>query len=121
MRVGSNSIRYSLAGRDGQSAVDVGRTEQGDGYGYLERVLGAALSGSTSHAGAMLGPLSIRYVVAAKGDLPSSVLYRLDGQVDLDLIRAGGLTIYRNERFLPTAWSTTDRATIRAARSRLWQ
>jgi GT2 family glycosyltransferase len=116
VRVADTSIRYSLTGRGGQTALDVGRTDRGDGYGYLERVLGAALSGTTSHVGAMLGPLSIRYIVAAKGDLAPSVLYRLNGQADLDLIRAGGLTIFRNERFMPVAWSTTDQATIHAVR-----
>jgi hypothetical protein len=37
--------------------------------------------------------------------------------VDLDLIRAGGLTIYRNESFLPRAWLSDDPAYRAAVRS----
>jgi hypothetical protein len=114
--VGGTTLRYSVAGRQGASSLDTGRVQEGDGYRYLEAVLAETLSGTTSHAGALLGPLSIRYVVAALGDLPPSVLSRLDGQVDLDLIPAGGLVIYRNERALPPAWASTDPAYARAAR-----
>jgi len=110
------TLRYALAGRGGASALDTGRAEHGDGYGYLDGVLAETLSGTTVNAGALLGPLSVRYVVADKGDLPPSVLSRLDAQVDLDLIPAGGLVIYRNERFLPSAWASSDPAYVRAAR-----
>jgi hypothetical protein len=56
----------------------------------------------------MLGPLGIRYVVAGQGDLPPTTAERLDAQVDLDHVPAGGLIIYRNAAELPTAFVGAD-------------
>jgi hypothetical protein len=108
LTVGRTTLSYSIGGRAGPTALDLGRAADGPGYRYLERALAETLSGTTTNGGALLGPLSIRYLVAAAGDLPASVLARLDEQVDLDLVRAGGLTIYRNEAFLPEAWITAS-------------
>jgi GT2 family glycosyltransferase len=113
--VGATTLDYAVGGREGPGALDLGRAADGDGYRYLDHALAEALSGTTTDGGALLAPLSIRYLVAAKGDLPASVRARLDAQVDLDLVRAGGLIIYRNASFLPQAWASDDPAYRRAA------
>lgn len=100
---GSTSIRYAVTDRVGLTALDTGRVSYGDGYGYTEQVLAQILSGTTHHGGALLAPLGVRFVVAAEGDLPRAVLDRLDRQVDLDLLPAGGLVIYSNPAALPPA------------------
>jgi GT2 family glycosyltransferase len=115
--VGRTTLRFSIGGRAGPGALDLGRAADGEGYGYLQRALSETLSGTTTNGGALLGPLSIRYLVSAKGDLPGSVRARLDQQVDLDLVRAGGLTIYRNDAFLPEAWGSAHKDLARAAHS----
>jgi hypothetical protein len=73
----------------------------------VRSALDELLAGGTSNAGAMLGPLGIRYVVAGDGDLPPATADRLDAQVDLDRVPAGGLIIYRNAAELPTAFVGT--------------
>jgi hypothetical protein len=105
---GDASVRYSITDRHGALALDTGRGQAGDGYAYLEDTLGALIAGGSSHAGALLAPLGIRFVVAGPGDLPADVRSRLDEQVDLDRVPAGGLTIYRNAVSLPTAFVATD-------------
>jgi hypothetical protein len=117
MSVRGTTLRYSVGGRAGPTALDLARAADGDGYRYLDRALAEIVSGTTANGGALLGPLSIRYIVAANGDLPASVLQRLDQQVDLDLVRAQGLTIYRNAAFLPEAWGSSRQDYIRAAHS----
>jgi GT2 family glycosyltransferase len=101
LSAGDMSMRYSLTGREGAQALDLGRADYGLGYDYLRHVLLHLVSGSTVNAGAMLAPLGIRYVVAAAGDLPSGVRQALSDQVDLDLIPAGGLIIFRDSVWLP--------------------
>ncbi len=100
---GAASVRFGLTDRDGVSALDLGRPPAGPGYRFLETVIGEIVAGSTRHAGALLAPLSIRFLVAAEGDLPPAVLARLDEQLDLYRVPAGGLVIYRNARALPIA------------------
>lgn len=102
------SVRFSITDRLGVTALDMARAPYGPGYVYLRRALDELLSGDTEHAGALLAPLGVRFVVAREGDLPSAALRRLDGQVDLDRVPAGGLAIYRNARALPTAFVPTD-------------
>ncbi len=114
---GGTTVRYAVTGRDGVLAVDIGRPDQGPGYGYLERALAEVLSGSTEHGGALLGPLGIRFVVAAPGGLPARALQRLDDQIDLDRRVAGGLVIFKNERALPPAAATTQPEYAHAAAS----
>ena len=104
---GPASVRYGLTDRDGLSALDMGRGRTGPGYGELRTVLDEVLSGDTQHAGALFGPLGIRFLVAEEGDLPAAVVERLDRQLDLDLVPAGGLTIYRNAAVLPVGMATT--------------
>ena len=104
---GAASVRFGLTDRDGVSALDIGRGRAGLGYGELRTVLDEILVGDTQHAGALLGPFAIRFLLAGEGDLPSTVVERLDRQLDLDLVPAGGLTIYRNAAVLPVGMATT--------------
>jgi hypothetical protein len=87
----------------------------GPGTGYLRAVLGRLLAGGTRHAGALLGPLGIRYVVAGEGDLPAGVRTALGSQLDLDAIPTDGLVIFRNAHALPPAAVSTDPATAQLA------
>lgn len=103
LEAGPASVRYGLTDRDGASALDLGRPRTGPGYRFLASVLEEIVAGSTRHGGALLSPLAVRFVVAAEGDVPPAVLARLDEQMDLYRIPAGGLVIYRNPRALPIA------------------
>lgn len=125
---GAASVRFAITDRDGVSALDTGRGDHGAGYAYLRRVLGELLSGRTSHGGALLAPLGVRFIVADEGsrpgvpddlvshvDLPRAARDRLDAQLDLDMIPAGGLLIYRNARAWPPAFVTASEALAGAA------
>jgi hypothetical protein len=117
MEAGAASVRWGITDRDGASVLDVSRPDGGPGYDYVRVVLGELMAGQTSHAGALLSPLGVRFVVAGADDLPADAVARLDAQVDLDLVPAEGLLIYRNARALPPAFVTQDRAFKRAARA----
>ena len=108
LAAGQASVRFAVTDRHGISGLDTGRGVFGPGYASLERAMGELLAGDTSHAGALLAPYGIRYVVADEGDLPAASLERLDAQVDMDLVPAGGLTIYRVADALPTAFVSAD-------------
>lgn len=108
LEAGDASVRFAITDRFGVTALDTGRAAFGPGYVYVRRALDELLSGETGHAGALLAPLGVRFVVAEEGDLPSAALRRLDEQVDLGRIPAGGLAIYRNARALPTAFVPTE-------------
>ena len=125
---GAASVRFAITDRDGVSALDTGRGDDGAGYAYLRRALAELLSGRTSHGGALLAPLGVRFIVADEGsgtgvtgdpasgvDLPQAALDRLEAQLDLDLIPAGGLVIYRNAKALPLAFVTASDAFAEAA------
>jgi hypothetical protein len=105
LAAGPASLRYALTGREGVTALDIGRSEQGPGYQQLERTLAELIGGETHHAGALLAPFGIRYIVSGAGDLPALVRSRLEGQIDLDRVPALGLTIYRSPRPFPPAGS----------------
>ena len=100
---GASSLRYGLTGRAGISALDTGRALTGGGSTYLSRAIGQILSGATTHGGALLAPLGVRFVVAERGDLHPKVTSILDSQVDLDREGTTGLIIYRNAAALPPA------------------
>jgi hypothetical protein len=102
------SLRFGLTDRRGVSALDTGRPTFGPGYDYLRSALLELLAGETAHAGMLLAPLGVRYVVADEGDLPAPAAALLDVQADLDRVPAGGLTIFRNAAALPTAFVATD-------------
>lgn len=114
---GSASVRYGITDRSGTTALDVGRGQQGPGYGYVEASLGEILSGTTRHGGALLAPLGVRFLVAAEGDVAPVVIGRLERQVDLDRVSAGGLVIYENARAEPAAALLVGEDVDRAARS----
>ncbi len=115
IEAGAASVRYALTDRNGITALDVGRAAEGTGYDYVREVLGELLAGDTSHAGALLAPLGVRYLVARAGDLPQAAAARLGAQVDMNLVPAGGLVIYENARALPLAFTTTSAPFRRAA------
>ena len=115
IRAGSGSIRYAVRGPEGASSLDIGRPPIGPGYDYLRTVLGHIALGSTRHGGALLAPLSIRYVIAEEDDLPEIVLRRLMRQVDMDLVPAGGLIVLRNAKVAPIYSVVSDQGWRRAA------
>lgn len=115
VEAGDASLRFGITDRDGITALDTGRSSYGPGYDRLREALAELLAGGTSHAGALLAPLGIRYLVAEEGDVPAAAIDRLESQVDLDRVPAGGLRIYRNAAALPTAFVATDPAWISSA------
>ncbi|HET7869562.1 MAG TPA: glycosyltransferase family 2 protein [Actinomycetota bacterium] len=108
VEAGSATVRFAITDRDGITALDIGRREHGAGYDYLRLSLTELLAGQTSHGGALLSPLGIRFIVAEQGDLPAAAAARLDAQLDLNLTPAGGLVIYDNARALPLAFVTSS-------------
>lgn len=118
LAAGADSLRWAITDRDGVSSLDIGRGDFGPGYDQLNEVLAEITNGATEHAGAMLAPFGIRYLVAEAGDVPDPVVRRLDRQLDLDLVPALGLTIYRNSRPLPPAAALhPDEAFLAASRA----
>jgi len=105
---GEATVRFGLTDRDGGSALDAGRARSGPGYDELRVSLEELLGGDTQHAGALLAPFGVRYLIAAEGDLPPAAAARIEAQIDLDLVLAGGLTIYRNAAALPTAFVSSN-------------
>jgi GT2 family glycosyltransferase len=108
VEAGPATVRFAVTDRDGITALDIGRREEGAGYDYLRRTLTELLAGQTSHGGALLSPLGIRFIVAGQGDLPAAAAARLDAQLDLNRTPAGGLVIYDNARVLPLAFVTSS-------------
>jgi GT2 family glycosyltransferase len=104
---GEASLTYGVTDRRGATALDTARPTVGPGVDVLEGSLSAVLTGSTQHGGALLAPFGIRFVVAETDHMPALAAARLDEQVDLDLVPAAGLVIYRNAAFLPPAGIVT--------------
>jgi hypothetical protein len=100
---GAATLAYALTGRGGVTALDMGRPLAGSGDHALKEALGEILSGSTAHGGALLAPFGIRYIVADEHRLPPQASALLDVQVDLDLVPASGLDIFRNAAAMPPA------------------
>ncbi len=117
LEAGGSSIRYALTDRAGITALDTGREEYGPGYGFLDDVMRQIVAGDTRHGGQLLAPLGVRFLVANEGDVPGPVIARLDDQLDLYRVPAGGLVIYRNPRALPPASVVTDPAFLDATAS----
>ena len=117
LEAGGSSIRYALTDRDGITALDTGREEHGPGYAFLDDVMRQIVAGDTRHGGQLLGALGVRFLVAAEGDVPPPVFERLEDQLDLYRVPAGGLVIYRNPRALPVASVVSDPAFTAAAAS----
>ena len=118
VEAGSVSLRYGLQGREGTLAIDLARPLVGPGADHLEEAIREILAGSTRHGGALLAPFGVRYVIAADDDLPQEALAILDAQVDLNLVPAAGIVVYRNAGAIPpAAVLADDPATIAAMRS----
>ena len=100
---GPASLRFAVNGRGGATALDTGRPPAGAGYEALGRALGEVLSGQTQHGGALLAPFAIQSLVGGAGDVPAAATARLDQQVDLVRVPAGGLVVYRNAQSVPPA------------------
>lgn len=100
---GDATVRFALTGRNGASALDMGRPLAGPGRDALAAALAEVLSGTSSHGGALLAPFGVRFVVAADGELPPASAGRLGSQVDLDQETASGLVIFHNAAALPPA------------------
>lgn len=105
---GGTAVRWAITGRDGTTAIDLGRGIHGPGYAALEEAIRELLSGESRHVGALLAPLSVRFVLADEGDLPPALEERIAMQIDVDRIAAGGLEIFRNARALPIASVIAD-------------
>ncbi len=103
VEVGGATVAYGITGRGGTSAFDLGRPVVGRGQDALEATLVELLSGSTSHAGALLAPFGVRFVVAGTGSLPDEARAALDRQVDLDHRPATDLVLFHNAVMLPPA------------------
>ena len=98
---GPASVRFAVTGPAGSTVLDLGRPLAGEGVDRFGSAMKEILSGSTSHGGTLLAPFGIRFVVAADGAVSRQVVDRLGEQVDLDLVPATGLVIYRNAAALP--------------------
>lgn len=117
VQAGAATVRFAVNAPTGASALDIGRPDAGAGYDRLRRSLVEVLVGQTRHGGALLAAFGIRFVVAEPRDLPSLTLRRLARQVDLNVVSARGLTIFRNGKAVPVASNIADAAWSRAARS----
>lgn len=100
---GVASVRFSVTGPGGAGIVDLARPLAGPGVDRLRPSMQEILSGSTAHGGALLAPFGVRFVVAADGGVSRGVIAGLDRQVDLDLVPATGLVIFRNAAAFPPA------------------
>ncbi len=105
---GRTAVRYSLTAPEGATALDTGRPPAGPGFDALRSTVEAIAGGRTRHAGAMLAPFGIRFVVAGMGDLPPAVQRRLVTQVDLDAVPSEGLVILENPKAALLAEGLTD-------------
>ena len=109
---GDATLRYGLTGRDGTVAIDIARPSVGTGPDHLGEALDEILSGTTRHGGALLAPFGVRFVIAADDDVPPTSAALLDAQVDLDLVPAAGLVVYRNARAIPPAAVLDGRSSL---------
>jgi hypothetical protein len=112
---GPASVRFAVRGPAGSSALDVGRSPAGAGFGSLRVALTEILAGQTRHGGSLLGPFAVRFVVAEPADLPPRTLRMLLRQFDLDVVPAEGLRIFQNSKAVPLAGEIEDPAWVRAA------
>jgi GT2 family glycosyltransferase len=100
---GEATLRFGITDRTGVSALDTGRPLVGPGADHLAEALSEVLSGTTQHGGALFAPFAVRYVVADADSLPPAAAERLTSQLDLNLVPAAGLVIFRNTSTIPPA------------------
>ncbi len=118
VEAGAATLLYSITDRTGTTALDIGRPTVGPGIDRLRESLAEIVSGTTEHGGALLGPFGVEFLVADTAHLPEAAARQLDEQVDLDLIPAAGLVIYRNAAAIPPAAIVeTDAQTERVIRA----
>ena len=113
--LGRSAVRFAVTAPAGASAYDMARPLSGSGLDQLTRTLGAILDGPTRHAGSLLAPYGIRYVVGAIGDLPDAVQTRFARQLDMVETAAGGLVVFRDTLTVPLAAVIRDPGWARAA------
>jgi GT2 family glycosyltransferase len=111
---GDATVAYGLTDREGAMATDIGRPLTGPGQPALGAALDELLSGTTVHAGAVLAPFGVRYVLAPEADLPAAAVTSLGRQVDLEPVPSAGLLIWRNVAALPPAAVVRDDHDTRA-------
>jgi hypothetical protein len=114
---GQASLRFAVTAPAGASAYDFGRPLDGTGFTQLADTLSTIMADPTRHAGAMLAPFGIGYVVAGTADLPPGAAARLNQQLDLVGTQAAGLSIFRDEVTVPLASLVADPAWRAAAAS----
>ena len=115
---GAATLLYSITDRTGTSALDIGRPTVGPGIDRLRASMEEILSGTTDHGGALLASFGIRFLVADSEHLSQAAAAKLDAQVDLNLVPAAGLVIYRNASALPpAAVIEADEQALRTIRS----
>jgi GT2 family glycosyltransferase len=112
---GPASVRFAVRSPRGASVLDVGRPAAGPGYDYVRQVLREVLAGSTRHAGSLLAPLAVRFVVADPKDIPKEAFRRLARQLDLNRVPAGGLLIFESAKWVPLASIVADPEWLQAA------
>jgi GT2 family glycosyltransferase len=100
---GDATLAFGLTDRDGAEAIDVGRPLTGAGQPALASAVHELVSGTTVHAGAILAPFGVAYVVAPESNLPAAAASALSAQVDLEPLPSAGLLIWRNEAAIPPA------------------
>ena len=103
VEAGEATLRFGITDRTGVSALDTGRPMVGPGADHLAEALNEVLSGTTQHGGALFAPFAVRYVVADADSLPPAAAERLTSQLDLNLVPAAGLVIFRNTSTMPPA------------------
>ena len=103
VEAGEATLRFGITDRTGVSALDTGRPTVGPGADHLAEALNEVLSGTTQHGGALFAPFAVRYVVAEADSLPPAAAQRLTNQLDLNLVPAAGLVIFRNASTMPPA------------------
>jgi hypothetical protein len=112
---GSTQVRYQVTDRSGSLAVDTGRVLTGPGAPSLDEAVTEIVGGGSAHAGALLAPFAIRFVVASPDALPPAIVDAFGSQVDLNRIPSAGLVIWRNAVTLETAVVTTPSNELRDA------
>jgi GT2 family glycosyltransferase len=108
---GAATLRFGVTARTGNSALDTGRPLVGPGTDRVSEALAEILSGTTQHGGALLAPFGVRFLVASSDGFPAAASERLAAQVDMNLVPAAGLVIYRNASSMPTAAVLDDQET----------
>lgn len=108
----------ALSPPGGETMLTFGSRRAGAGERYLEDALASILGGATEHAGRLLAPLGVRYVVVRPGTHPA-VTRALERQSDLRFSqRFRGGRILANEAWLPVAGAIASPEWVAASGAR---